>query len=402
MNLEEFNKKFNLINKCIKDEMTLNNSSYAFTKDKIIQDDAISNHTKNSKKSSSLMKNGKFQDDYSDFTEFEDESGNIRLIKYSDVEYEFRGNKYCKYILCDEKTGYREDGIAQIWKDREPKYVHIEDDERLIKIREYIEYTKSVVIKKYCNGKNFENYHDGYGWICIGYVEEPTLQDKITIIFKQKNSKAWRKWVIPYSGYLGSNITIINDKYQEYINSPNFVMLNSIDDNDINDNTVDNGNNKTNTIIHNKNKNWYYIPICVILILIYLTLLIGTLGYAFIQFEFCTNIRPEFIDTWIKTIDKSFLPLIFHDNQKHPIVLFLLWLTSIYWGIKAIVSLEYFLSNSTFLAKLKDILFENKKQIILGIIFLFLMSKAYVYQVLTIYFIVEIILFYIRIYRNNQ
>ncbi len=83
----------------------------------------------------SLMKNGKFHDDYADFTEFEDENGNILLIKYDKQEYEFRGNKYCSYILCNEKTGSREEGIAQI---KGGQYVRLTDPERVEKIKSYI------------------------------------------------------------------------------------------------------------------------------------------------------------------------------------------------------------------------------------------------------------------------
>ena len=97
-------------------------------------------------KSNSLIKNGKFQDDYADFTEFEDENGNILLIKYDTKEYEFRGNKYCTYILCNEKIGSREEGIAQI---KGGQHIHVKDVDRVEKIKSYIneEKRKSVNLK---------------------------------------------------------------------------------------------------------------------------------------------------------------------------------------------------------------------------------------------------------------
>lgn len=97
-------------------------------------------------KSNSLIKNGKFQDDYADFTEFEDENGNILLIKYDTKEYEFRGNKYCTYILCNEKVGSREEGIAQI---KGGQHIHVKDVDRVEKIKSYIneEKRKSVNLK---------------------------------------------------------------------------------------------------------------------------------------------------------------------------------------------------------------------------------------------------------------
>jgi hypothetical protein len=97
-------------------------------------------------KSNSLIKDGIFQDDYADFKEFEDENGTILLIKYDTKEYEFRGNKYCTYTLCNEKTGSREEGIAQI---KNGQHVHIKDVDRAEKIKSYIneEKRKSANLK---------------------------------------------------------------------------------------------------------------------------------------------------------------------------------------------------------------------------------------------------------------
>lgn len=119
--MAEDNKIFNMIN-----------ANESFIKS---LNDTFNGLESNANKPNSLMKNGKFHDDYADFTEFEDENGNILLIKYDKQEYEFRGNKYCSYILCNEKTGSREEGIAQI---KGGQYVRLTDPERIEKIKSYI------------------------------------------------------------------------------------------------------------------------------------------------------------------------------------------------------------------------------------------------------------------------
>lgn len=135
-------------------------------------------------KSNSLIKNGKLQDDFADFTEFEDENGNILLIKYSTREFEFRGNKYCKYILCNEKTGSREEGVAQI---NGGQHVHIKDEERKQKITEYINHVKQEQIAKYCkNQAQFKNYND---LKYVGYIEEKIFKNLIMIVYQIGNSK---------------------------------------------------------------------------------------------------------------------------------------------------------------------------------------------------------------------
>lgn len=83
----------------------------------------------------SLMQDNKFHDEFADFTEFEDEHGEILLIKYDTKTYEFRGNTYCQYILCNEKTGSREEGIAQV---KNGQKIHIKDQERINKIMSFI------------------------------------------------------------------------------------------------------------------------------------------------------------------------------------------------------------------------------------------------------------------------
>lgn len=171
-----------------------------------------------------------------------------------------------------------------------------------------------------------------------------------------------------------SNIINDGDEYNELISSDDYVEL-----------------------VPNMGRTWYYKPACTILVILYLALLLGTFGYAFIQFEFATHIRPEFIDNWIKTLDKSTLPLIFQENQKHPIVLFGLWITSVFWGLKALASLEKLSSPFFFLIKLKDIISANIKPIILGTAFLFIMNKPYIYKVAIVYFIIEFIMFYSKI-----
>lgn len=56
-----------------------------------------------------------------------------------------------------------------------------------------------------------------------------------------------------------------------------------------------------------------------------LSMIVFTLSYVVIQFEFATGLRPEFIDTWINGLDKSKLPLLFQEKQGHPILLFVIW-----------------------------------------------------------------------------
>lgn len=86
-----------------------------------------------------------YKDKYADFKEFEGENGEIMLIKYDTNQYEFRGNKYCAYIKCNEKTGEKEEGIAQV---KNGQYIKVEDQERVAKIKnsifnQILEYSKS-------------------------------------------------------------------------------------------------------------------------------------------------------------------------------------------------------------------------------------------------------------------
>ena len=90
------------------------------------------------------INNSEYHDDYADFTEFEDDNGKIMLIKYSH-KYEFRGNDYCIYTLCDEKTGSREEGIAQI---KGGQYVKLTDPERIEKISASIKDQQNRMINK--------------------------------------------------------------------------------------------------------------------------------------------------------------------------------------------------------------------------------------------------------------
>lgn len=103
----------------------------------------FTNATKTQTNTSST-KNTEYHDDYADFTEFEDENGKIMLIKYSH-KYEFRGNDYCVYTLCDEKTGSREEGIAQI---KGGQYVRLTDPERIEKVRASITEQQNRMINK--------------------------------------------------------------------------------------------------------------------------------------------------------------------------------------------------------------------------------------------------------------
>lgn len=91
-----------------------------------------------------VTNNTEYHDDYADFTEFEDENGKIMLIKYS-KKYEFRGNDYCIYTLCDEKTGSCEEGIAQI---KGGQYVRLTDPERIEKISASITDQQNRMINK--------------------------------------------------------------------------------------------------------------------------------------------------------------------------------------------------------------------------------------------------------------
>ena len=123
--------------------------------------------------------NTEYHDDYADFIEFEDENGKIMLIKYSDAEYEFRGNRYCKYVLCDEKTGSRENGVAQI---KNGQKEHIKDPERINKIKEYMLAERNRIVNSYSEYQNFtfretsDEEDDGYKYTdykvrIIGYNE---------------------------------------------------------------------------------------------------------------------------------------------------------------------------------------------------------------------------------------
>ena len=97
--------------------------------------------TLNQRISNTLNKAKTTHYDYTDFTEFEDENGNILLIRYDENEYEFRGNKYCSYIIRNDKTGSCEEGVAQI---KGGQHVRLTEQERVEKIKNYINEQKRL------------------------------------------------------------------------------------------------------------------------------------------------------------------------------------------------------------------------------------------------------------------
>lgn len=127
--------------------------------------------------------NTEYHDCYADFTEIEDENGNILLIKYSDLEFEFRGNKYCEYILCNEKTNSREKGIAQI---KGGQYVWIKDNERVQNIKEFIHHEFITNLDKCIKLKSIDGFND---LVYIGYMLNREFRNKTLVLYQIGHSK---------------------------------------------------------------------------------------------------------------------------------------------------------------------------------------------------------------------
>lgn len=140
MSFEDINK---LIKQFEEGPNIIPSGSYSLSKKDIKQDEIldIRNDNPNLKDNTNSIPTNF---DLNTFTEFEDENGNILLIKYSTVEYEYRGNKYCKYILINEDTNYKEDGIAQI---KDGQKIHIKDQKRVEKISKYMSSKKTEAIE---------------------------------------------------------------------------------------------------------------------------------------------------------------------------------------------------------------------------------------------------------------
>ena len=61
--------------------------------------------------------------------------------------------------------------------------------------------------------------------------------------------------------------------------------------------------------------------------IILLLIAIPTIGYCLIQMNMAGfhGYFPDFVNTWVSSIDKSTLPLVFHEKQGHPVILFIIW-----------------------------------------------------------------------------
>lgn len=166
---------------------------------------------KNEDTTGNLVKNGRYYDKYANFTEFEDENGNLMLIKYGKGEYNFRGNTYCTYILCNEKTGSREDGVAQI-KNRQR--IHIKDPERVAKIKESIHAYNINAIKSFKTGgidDIFKNYV---------YIDGKEYDNELYILLRYFNPEIDDEEDYDYEDYEKEE-----DYKQNYIVVLPFVML---------------------------------------------------------------------------------------------------------------------------------------------------------------------------------
>ena len=188
MDFSEFDKDFNKLKNMLQPiGQKDNDSSYRFSKDDIKQDDVSPEERK--KANIERIKNIKFQKDkpspnpkpnydFSYFTEIEDENGEIVLVWYSKAEYIYRGNKYCRYILCNEKTGYSEEGVAQI---KNGRYEYIKDEERSKIIQQFMLENNPIFVKEYCKDlkepgryffkPNSPYVNDNMDLTCIGWIE---------------------------------------------------------------------------------------------------------------------------------------------------------------------------------------------------------------------------------------
>lgn len=145
------------------------------------------------------------------FTEIEDEEGNIVLIKYGEGIYEYRGNTYCEYILYNEETKYREDGVAQIVHGQK---IRIKDIKRREKLKEIIKEQQKKFVKRYShkswlsykeeknNNSNTNNNNDEDDSIevdvdfCIGYKSYKGLFfEKFYFYYIDNYEQAWCAWV---------------------------------------------------------------------------------------------------------------------------------------------------------------------------------------------------------------
>ncbi len=200
MSFEEFSKNLDKLNK----NFELTTSSYSLSKKDIKQDDIVNPKDITSKNDKNDISNYNLNS----FTEIEDEKGNIILVKYSSVEYEYRGNKYCQYILINEETKYIEHGIAQI---KGGQKIHIKDPKRVNTIKSYIKSEKHNAIE-WCEEQKVIYKNDNYeaavffiGFI-IYYAEGSSYFDKGIYAFYQsedENDVFYGK-TIYYNSYIDS------------------------------------------------------------------------------------------------------------------------------------------------------------------------------------------------------
>ena len=124
-----------------------------------------------------------YYDKYADFTEIEDEHGNILLIKYCNYETEYRGNKYCKYVLCDEKTDSMKLGIAQI---KGGQHVRLEDEERVQKIMEHINNELRTRLADYIKLKS-HSIHSNL--VYMGYSLDNLFKNPSFVFYQEGHSE---------------------------------------------------------------------------------------------------------------------------------------------------------------------------------------------------------------------
>lgn len=110
-------------------------------------------------------------------------------------------------------------------------------------------------------------------------------------------------------------------------------------------------------------------------LIIGIILVISYFFYIVLQLELVTVLRPIFSEEFISSIDRTAMPLIFHEGQGHPIILFMIWV----YAIKSLLGIVIALVDNESILRYG----------IVAIVFILLMDKPCIYAVAIIYMLIR-------------
>lgn len=118
------------------------------------------------------------------------------------------------------------------------------------------------------------------------------------------------------------------------------------------------------------------------------------LWYPLILIVYCTfqffllfkGIRPEFINTWINSLDLTKFPVIFHENQGHPILLTYIYFVCIDYIIRTIRTI----CDYGFYSRYRDVwqhVIYNVEPLIFSVIFTYAIFQSWIYLAIGIFMV---------------